>query len=83
MEGRFEDGAVRVDVVEPIWERPAQLDGDQYCMCTMENTQGDFGCGCCWREVVLIARLTSTFRVVWVVEDHDGTLERFEGYLGV
>ena len=78
MERRLEDGAlvVRVDVVEPIWGRPAQLDGDQYCMCTMENTQGDFGCGCCWREVVLIARPR-------YVEDHDGTLERFEGYLGV
>ena len=36
--------------------RPASLDGDHYCRCTTENTQGDFGYGCCWREVVSIDR---------------------------
>ena len=47
-------------------------------MRTTENTQGDFGCGCCWREVVSTAGLACTFRVVGVVEDYNGTFERFE-----
>ena len=41
------------------------------------------GCGCCWREVVSIAHLACTFRVVWVVEDYNVTFERFEGSPGV
>ena len=44
-------------------------------MYTTENTQGDFGCGCCWREVVSITRLACMLRVVGVVEDYDGTFE--------
>ena len=52
-------------------------------MHTTESTQGDLGCGCCWREAVSIARLACTFRVIGVVEDYNGTLERLEGYPGV
>ena len=52
-------------------------------MHAMEGTQGDFGCGCCWREAVPIAPLACTFCIVVVVEDYDGAFERFEGYPGV
>ena len=45
--------------------------------------RGDFGCGCCWREAVSIARLACTFRVVGVVGGYNCTFERFEGYPGV
>ena len=39
---------------------------------------GDFRCGCCWREVVSTPRLACTPRVAGVVEDYDGTCERFK-----
>ena len=77
VEGRLEDRGlvVRVDVVEPIWWRPAQLHGDQHSVCTPEDAQCHLGCGGCRREEISIGRLACTFRVVGVVKDDDGTFE--------
>ena len=83
VERRLEDRAlvVRVDVVEAVRERhaaaatAAELRGDEHGVRAAEDAEGHRGRGGGRREVVPIARLARTFRVIRVVKDDDGAFE--------